>query len=278
MRSTLIFSLLLLVLTVDATSQEPDAPGKMDEMIYIPAGEFIMGSEESPDGDALVHRVYLDAYYIDRYEVANGQYYAFWIADGGPKSTHTPESFGEEYGIGDWPEVARTKSNHPVVGVSWDDARAYCEWAGKRLLTEAEWEKAAKGGIYLDGEKRIRNPNPTRRYPWGDGWDGDRANNRESKLRTTAQAGSFPKGASPYGVLDMAGNVWEWAADWYDREYYALSPYKNPKGPSKGVTRVLRGGSWYYDRVYPRCASRGQSYLPALRLLSVGIRCGGDGP
>ena len=134
-----------------AFAQEPSAPS---DMTYIPSGEFIMGNDEGTPTERPAHRVYLDAYYIARHEVTNAEYYAFWIAGGGAESSHTPISYGKRAGIGNWPQIARTKPDYPIVGVSWADAVSYAKWADKRLPTEAEWEKAARG-------------NDGRLWPWG---------------------------------------------------------------------------------------------------------------
>lgn len=130
-----------------------------------------------------------------------------------------------------------------MVLVSWNDAIAYCKWSGNRLPTEAEWEKAARG---IDG----------RAYPWGNILDKDRCNTLESYIEGTTPVDQFPNGASPYGVLDMVGNVSEWCADWYDDIYYSNSPTHNPKGPDEGLYRVLRGGSFYNDLVNANCTYR----------------------
>jgi len=251
------------------------ASGERQEMVLIPAGEFPMGSKES-EGDKdehPQHTVYLPAYYIDKYEVTNAQYYQFWLADGGEKSKHAPASYGNAYSIGDWPEVAKTKPNYPVVGVSWFDAQAYCEWAKKRLPTEAEWEKAARGA-------------DSRTWPWGNDfnenindknkhsnrWDGD-----DGYDNTIAPVGSYPTGVSTYGVYDMAGNVWEWVADWYDKDYYSHSAKNNPKGPDKGKLRIVRGGSWRNREYTQKCANRYYCY-PDIWGNTLGFRCVKDAP
>jgi iron(II)-dependent oxidoreductase len=219
------------------------------EMVLVPAGEFWMGSEEGDDDEKPRHRVYMDAYYIDKYEVTNALYKRFMDATGRSAPLY-------------WNDSKFNGARQPVVGVSWDDADAYCKWAGKRLPTEAEWEKAARG---TDGRK----------YPWGAQWDSSRANSDESKLGRAKEVGSYPTGVSPYGVHDLAGNVWEWVADWYDRNYYERSPERNPTGPPAGQNKVLRGGAWLDSPFYLRSAYRVGSSHPHHDY--IGFRCARGG-
>ncbi|MGV8119091.1 MAG: SUMF1/EgtB/PvdO family nonheme iron enzyme [Candidatus Xenobiia bacterium LiM19] len=201
------------------------------DMILIPAGEFLMGSPAGTgrDDERPQHKVYLDAFYICKYQVTNGQFARF-VEETGYKPA------------GNWKEYAKWgRETHPVVNVTWNDAAAYCNWAGGKLPTEAQWERAARG---TDG----------RIYPWGNEWDASRCNSNSSG---TIPVGSFPSGASPCGCMDMAGNVWEWCSDWYGEDYYGNSPSRNPGGPGSRNYRVLRGGSWdCADAVGFRCAFR----------------------
>jgi formylglycine-generating enzyme required for sulfatase activity len=192
-------------------------------MTLVPAGEFTMGSNEGSDHEKPEHRVYLDAYYIDKYEVTVGQYAKFLDAT----SINPPPM---------WTTMDQPPhQKRPVVNVDWEDANNYCEWAQKRLPTEAEWEKAARG---TDG----------RIYPWGnDPPNPQRANygkEKWNKHTALVPVGQLKDGQSPYGISDLAGNVWEWVSDWYDPDYYATTPSRNPHGPEKGKYKVLRGGSW----------------------------------
>jgi formylglycine-generating enzyme required for sulfatase activity/triacylglycerol esterase/lipase EstA (alpha/beta hydrolase family) len=192
------------------------------EMILIPAGDFLMGSTDADkladDKEKPQHKVYLDAYYIYKTEVTVAQYRNFCTATG-RKMPNAPNW--------DWQDT------NPIVNVTWNDAKAYADWVGAILPTEAQWEKAARGG---DG----------RIYPWGNTWDASKCVNSTNSKNGTKPVGSFPIGASPYGVMDMAGNAWEWCADWYGADYYKKAPAKNPTGPVTGEYRVLRGGSWNY--------------------------------
>lgn len=214
------------------------------EMVFVPAGAFTMGSNDGFEDEQPVHEVYLDGYWIDKYEVNNEQFTLFMDEIGYETDA---EQAGQSfvYVDGSWEQVSGADwahpkgptsginglSDHPVVHVSWNDAQDYCTWAGRRLPTEAEWEKAARG---TDG----------RIYPWGNEIPSVSLLNYDQNEGGTTVVGSYPAGASPYGVMDMAGNVWEWTADWYDGNYYSVSPDKNPTGPSSGKDRVLRGGSW----------------------------------
>jgi len=234
-------------------------------MVYVRAGVFLMGS---PDGEGDEEErpqrsVYLDAFWIDKTEVSNAEYTRFMAATG-----HRTPYFLPKH----WNSTWYDHPDQPVVGVSWEDAVAYAQWAGKRLPTEAEWEKAARSA---DG----------RRYPWGDAWDlthnrrcnfSDRNDPRGPEQASAddghaylAPVGSYPRGASPYGCLDMAGNVWEWCSDWYGPDYYAGAPLRNPRGPESGRYRVIRGGSWSYDQTYLRCATRDSAH-PACRQFDDG--------
>ena len=231
------------------------------EMVYIPAGEFIMGSKDGEDNEAPVHTVYLDAFWIDKYEVTNAQFKKF-CEEAGYKGIITQPGF-----LNDYP-------NFPVMNITWYDAMDYAKWAGKRLPTEAEWEKAARG-------------TDRRKYPWGNekpnADDIYRANYRAASLKAdgfeyAAPVGSFPENVSPYGVFDMAGNVWEWVADWYDAKYYTYSPKLNPKGPkvSPIFGKVMRGGSWDRPARSMRCARRYGNDGPGDWFSDVGFRCAKD--
>jgi sulfatase modifying factor 1 len=247
------------------------------EMVWVPAGAFTMGSTEEQiaavlkkypkeyqealkflfDAEKPPHKVYLDGYWMYKYEVTVKQYRKFCKATKKTMPKAPP-----------WGWI----NNHPMVKVSWYDAAGYAKWAGVALPTETQWEKAARG-------------NDGRIYPWGNDWDASKcASSLKTGLKSTKPVGSYPAGASPYGCMDMAGNVWEWCADWYDPNYYVNAPTKNPTGPSEAVkfevfgntikgARVLRGGSWYLaDYEYCRCADRSYDG-PAVRHNSYGFRC-----
>ena len=260
--TTSLILLLNFVFSIGVSAQKKENP-----LILIPGGTFTMGNEKRAPDERPTHKVYLDAYYISKFEVTNAEYYEFWLSlqTNNSKNTqetpqHTPENFTHLPHIGDWPERATKFPDHPVVGVSWHDAKAYAEWKGMRLPTEAEWEKAARG--YTD-----------RTWPWGNAIKphantSDKNDGYENRI---APVGSFPKGKSYFGVMDMAGNVWEWTADWYSDVYYFHSPKKNPTGPTVGSWRVIRGGSWI--DTLPRCSTTFRYYFyPTLKTSSVGFR------
>lgn len=228
-------------------------------MVLIPEGPYQMGSppgggdsDESPQ-----HAVFVPAFFMDQREVTQGQYAEFAKATGFPKAA--VPVFQEEMSNITGPDL-------PVVGISWDGAKAYCEWTGKRLPTEAEWEKAA------GGEDSFK-------WPWGNEAM-DRAANllgEEDGYRFLAPPAAFESGRSPYGLYDMAGNVAEWVSDWYDAEYYKISPFKIPKGPEKGKFHVYRGGSWNDSIVNARAAKRFPA-APHQTSAVIGVRCAKDGP
>ncbi len=206
-------------------SQEKPSPAQPPEgsMVLVPAGEFTMGSTTGDADEQPAHLVQVDTFLIDIYEVTVRRYAAFLQATG----TNSPSNWNTMN------QPAHQK--YPVANVDWADAAAYCKWAGKRLPTEAEWEKAARG---TDG----------RLYPWGNDPPTPRHANfwkAGSHVHgTLAAVGTLENGKSPYGSYDMAGNVWEWVSDWYDNDYYKNSPSQNPTGPSSGESKVLRGGAW----------------------------------
>jgi formylglycine-generating enzyme required for sulfatase activity len=247
------------------------------EMVLIPAGEFQMGDHfnEGRDTERPVHTVYLDAFYMDKYEVTNELYARFLneIGRNEDEEGHELLDIGSPYCLIEYVDGRyRPKEGyerHPVVEVSWYGAVAYARWAGKRLPTEAEWEKAARGGLV------------GKRYPWGDAIDASKANYNDGSrgwrtkgiLKYLKPVGSFP--ANGYGLYDMAGNVWEWCADWYDKNYYSSSPRRNPRGPDSGSFRVVRGGSWLAYPDYLRAANRAFND-PQDTTDNVGFRCAQD--
>ena len=220
-------------------------------LVLIPAGKFLMGVEADAEENP-VHEVSMDSFYIDKYEVTNEQYHAFCQA----RSHELPELWGmDEFRCGpDFPD-------HPVVGVSWQDAKDYAEWCGKRLPTEAEWEVAARGGLV------------GRDYPNGKPLDPETANYAGADRRGTMAVGSFP--ANGFGLHDMSGNVVEWVGDFYEKNFYRNSPTKNPKGPERGKFRVIRGGGWHSG---PYCSRVGfRNALPGNWIdFNVGFRCAKD--
>jgi serine/threonine-protein kinase len=237
-------------------------------MMYVPDGSFEMGSNISDD-EKPIHTVMLGAYWMDQTEVTN-KMYALCVQAGTCQPPKQTKSYSRSsyYGNSEY-------DDYPVTYVDWNMTKIYCEWTGARLPTEAEWEKAARG---TDG----------RTYPWGEGIDCNLANSDVSCIAGTSKAGNYTSGKSPYGLFDMAGNVWEWVLDWYDANYYSDSPSLNPQGPGNGQNKVLRGGSWVHDGNFTpagnqggpwynyigdlRSADRGRS-TPSVVDFSIGFRC-----
>lgn len=263
-------------------------------MVLIPAGEFRMGSPIGSQGLPDEHPeriVYLSSYWMDRFEVTQEQYADFVQATG----HRAPANVNQAVTM--WLESRPVEgiASHPVINVSWEDAVAYCRWVGKRLPTEAEWEKAARG---TDG----------RTYPWGEAWDLTKANSasywagrtiefrsgaewddfwlrgegarisREKGIKgevLTLPVGSFPQGASPYGLLDMSGNVAEWVQDWYNPNYYREASLTDPQGPTTGAIKAMRGGSWLKPAVSLRTTDRDWGLMDS-RPSGTGFRCAKD--
>jgi formylglycine-generating enzyme len=250
------------------------------DLARIPAGDFLMGTSNAQDDERPVHRVYMSEFFIGRFPVTNDEYARFiqetghrapsirelpLIASGARDGLFTELAAAYEWKDGHPPAG---HGSHPVVLVPHDDALAYCRWLSDalgrlaRLPTEAEWEKAARGGT--DGQK----------YPWGDDIDPSRGNYLADPAvkneRGTRPTGTYPPNA--YGLYDMAGNVWEWVSDWYASDYYSISDSRNPRGPESGSMRIVRGGSWVNEDVgMLRCAYRHQ-VPPDTYAHSVGFR------
>jgi formylglycine-generating enzyme required for sulfatase activity len=274
-------------------------------MVYVPAGEFEMGNDGIQwvwsgslvwdDLDLQVftdempqHAVYLDSFWIDQTEVTVGMFRKF-VEETRYETTAERDGWGAPWTDGpmekEWPHVPGTDwqhphgpdssavEDHPVVQVSWYDAGAYCEWAGGQLPSEAQWEKAARG---TDG--RVFTWGNTYEGTWGNFCDAScpvkrwNHNSYNDGYPLTSPVGIFPSGASPYGALDMAGNVWEWVADWYDEDYYTDSPYENPMGPSSGTERTQRSGAWIDAESWVRTTVRHET-PPHNRADDLGFRC-----
>ncbi|MDR4480653.1 MAG: SUMF1/EgtB/PvdO family nonheme iron enzyme [Nitrospira sp.] len=284
---------LCLLLTI---GHQPSAFGTplSDDMVLVPAGEFTMGASAESGGlpdERPLRLIYLSAFWIDRYEVTNAVYQQFVQATGYQAPANPAPALTLWAHNAPLPGIEQ----HPVVNVSWLDAVAFCRWANKRLPTEAEWEKAARG---TDG----------RIYPWGSEWDFEKGNSasywakrtvhfadsteweafwikgegaaisKEKGLRgeiLTLPVGSFPAGVSPYGALDMAGNAAEWVQDWYNPNDYRTAPLTNPLGPERGAIKAMRGGSWLKPAISLRTTDRDWGTMDS-RPSGTGFRCAKD--
>jgi formylglycine-generating enzyme required for sulfatase activity len=287
----LVCCVLFLAFTYHESTAKAGVP---PDMVLIPAGEFLMGSPDdgqSYDDERPQRLVFITAFSLDRYEVTNAQYKRFVDDTHYPPPSHFISSFNLWNQEGPSPG----SEQHPVVNISWHDAVAYCRWQEKRLPTEAEWEKAARG---TDG----------RRYPWGMDWDPLYSNSasywagRTIEFKDGAEwkafwvagegalvshehglngevltlpIGRFPQGASPYGALDMTGNVAEWVQDWYEPYSYLNAPLADPQGPHGQLLKVVRGGSWLKPARNLRVSDRDYA-LPTDRATGIGFRCAKD--
>ena len=269
-RIIMLSTILSLALTSGAWGTPPKnmAPSSYSGMVLIQQGAFEMGSQKSlreldpvsifqadrhmlgPEDPA--HEVILDAYYIDLYEVTNADYKKYLETTG---SKTIPRY---------WDDSTLNQPNQPVVGTTWKEARAFCQWKNKRLPTEAQWEKAARG-------KR-----PVK-YPWGDEEPDKTRLNFNNHTGKTTPVGSYPTGKSDYGVFDLSGNVAEWVKDWHFPEYYLFSPKENPPGPDKGHYKIIRGGNWKNNAEDVRLTYRNAT-VPKARSKTVGFRCAADAP
>ena len=255
----------------------------LPELALIPAGEFVMGSDDGDEDERPEHTVYLDDFSISVHPITNKQYARFVrdtghrapaiyelplvVSAGGPDRERTFRSVGEPYVWSD-SGPSKRRFEHPVTLVRWEDAASYCAWlsatSGRavRLPTEAEWEKAARGGLART------------RYPWGDRLDRDMANflNDPSlkSLKGTTPCRTYPPNG--YGLFDAVGNVWEWVQDWYDPQYYRVSPERNPPGPRAGNWRIIRGGSWLVADVRMLSCSHRHKVPPDTYSYAIGFR------
>jgi formylglycine-generating enzyme required for sulfatase activity len=284
----------VIVTSIHGVRDTQLSPKDQMVMVFVPAGQFEMGGYVDGASDTMpAHTVYLDGFWIDQTEVTNEMFAKFvestgYVTDAETsgnsndfRTTNVEIIWEKVEGLA-WNHPNGHNSNisgignHPVVHVSWNDANAYCSWVERRLPTEAEWEKAASWNE-LAGEKYV--------YPWGYDFDETRLNfcdkncgyafadkSLDDGYAETSPVGSFPEGASPYGVLDLSGNVIEWAADWYAADYYQSSPPSNPLGPGSGQTRVMRGGAWAINRYYVSSAQR-WAWNPSFQHRALGFRC-----
>ena len=267
------FACVALIATAAGTIQSRESVTRDQrgvEMVFVPGTSFTMGSSEAGADARPAHEVMVSPFYIDLTEVTYAQFRAFLAENPQWRKETVEPSLADVYYLRDWTDLSYPPdlSNHPVVWVSWAAANAYAEWRGARLPTEAEWELAARGS---DG----------RVWPWGSHapdsgstyYCNYRAGGRtgDGHVRT-APVGSFPRGVSPFGVFDMAGNVWEWTADWHDPEYYVESTSRDPTGPATGTYRVVRGGSWSVPAPWTRSTVRLRA-PPSRCSDQVGFRC-----
>jgi formylglycine-generating enzyme len=269
LRSMMFAGMVLVVIPAVTAAEglEKEVKGKDGApMVLIPEGSFPMGV---PHGDRdggrdeyPRHDVFVNNFYIDKFELTNSRYLEFVKATN-HRIPQNPKNATRNLWEGD--TITESLADRPVINVDWADANAYCQWAGKRLPTEAEWEKAAKGTA-------------DRRFPWGNVEPTNKHLNFNQQWigeKTLMPVGSYELGKSPFGVYDMAGNVWEWVNDWYDAKYYEKSPAKNPMGPESGTKRVLRGSGWQNETPTVRIFTRVDSD-PTIRNESTGFRCAMD--
>lgn len=269
LRSMMLMGIVLVAVPAVTMAEglEKEVKGKDGaSMVLIPGGLFPMGV---PHGDRdggrdeyPRHDVFVNDFYIDKFELTNSRYLEFVKATN-HRVPQNPKNATRNLWEGE--TITESLADRPVVNVDWADAQAYCQWAGKRLPTEAEWEKAAKGTA-------------DRRFPWGNVEPTNKHLNFNQQWigeKTLMPVGSYELGKSPFGVYDMAGNVWEWVNDWYDAKYYEKSPAKNPTGPETGTKRVLRGSGWQNETPTVRIFTRVDSD-PTMRNESTGFRCAMD--
>ncbi len=247
-------------MSIETDFHEPVSSIRLDGMVLISEGKFKMGAVDGGDSEKPVHEVNLSPYYLDHTPVTNRQFKTF-VESAGYLTTAEKRD-----GRISWLTYATLdRLDHPVVCVSWFDAKTYADWAGKRLPTEAEWEKAARGGLDL------------KRYPWGEEQPSDKnVNWNRIQMNSVAPPPTTVVAqfsANGYGLFDMAGNVWHWCNDWFAVDYYAISPNINPSGPANGQYRVRRGASWNVRESFRlRCANRG-AMMPDNYWPNLGFRC-----
>jgi len=273
--SVLCCSAFLVASRIDAEGTVKTARYDSMPQMLIPAGEFVMGADDDDAhgrvAESPPHKVYLDAYWIDRHEVTNAQYVKFLNqkAKGNLRQVYSYCDIGNPVcrityvsstGLC---EVKEKDRRLPVVAVSRQGAWAYARHMRRRLPTEAEWEKAARG---VD----------QRTFPWGEDFDRGKANYGDGGIMRTTPVDAYPDGVSPYGAWDMAGNVFDWVADWYHEHHYATAGSDNPLGPDSGTFRVLRGGSHWFDATLMRSSNR-EPYHPLSTDVDIGFRCARDG-